>query len=167
MIRAHHLLAHGDQPAAATLRARLNFDLRHRRRLTLTADSGEKVLLDLAQATRLRGGDRIAMEDGRVLVIEAEAEPVMDIHAADRFALTRLAWHLGNRHTPTALFDDRLRIKPDHVLAAMAEGLGARVESLEAPFDPEAGAYADGGGHHHHHDDHDHSRDHGHHHHHD
>ena len=165
MIRAHHRLGAGEEANAATLTARLTFDLRHRRRMTLTAEGGETVLLDLAEATRLRDGDRIAMDDGRVLVIEAEAEPVMDIFAADRFALTRLAWHLGNRHTPTALFDNRLRIRPDHVLAAMAEGLGARVETLNAPFDPEAGAYADGGGghHHHHHDD---EHEHGHHHHH-
>jgi len=47
------------------------------------------------------------------------------------------------------------------VIAEMVAGLGGHVEEIEAPFDPEAGAYA-GGGHHHHDDDDD---AHGHHHH--
>ena len=154
MIRAHSLT---DRVDGDRLTARLVYDLRHRRRLGVTALTGEKVLLDLPEATRLRDGDRIALEDGRVLVIEAEAEEVAEIFPGEGASLAQLAWHLGNRHTPTAVLADRLRIHRDHVLEAMAERLGARVAHTEAPFDPEVGAYHDGGGsghggHHHHHD---------------
>jgi urease accessory protein len=156
LIRAHSLIS-GGAGAARTVRARLGYDDRHRRRLVVETSEGERVLLDLGEATRLRDGDRLAMDDGRVLVIEAEDEPVADILASDAHALARLAWHLGNRHTPTAVLADRLRIRRDHVLEAMVERLGARVEHREAPFDPEVGAYHDGGGHgHHHHHDEDH-----------
>lgn len=147
MIRAHRVMRGG---GPADLVAELSYDARHRRRLVLPTRQGESVLLDLQEATRLRGGDRVEMEDGRVLEIAAEAEPVRDLRPADAHAMTRLAWHLGNRHTPTAIFEDRLRIRPDHVLEALAERLGARVEALEAPFDPEPGAYHGEGGHHHH-----------------
>lgn len=153
MIRAHTRLAAGEGGPAA-LTARLGYDDRHRRRLTIDTLEGEAVLLDLAEATRLRGGDRIALEDGRVLAIEAEAEDVVDITAPDAASLTRLAWHLGNRHTPTAVMFDRLRIRRDHVLEAMVERLGGTVTPASAPFDPEVGAYHDGGGHGHHHHDH-------------
>lgn len=152
MIRAYGLTGEaGGEP----LVARLTYDLRHRRRVGVTAATGEKVLLDLPEATRLRDGDRVALEDGRVLVIEAEAEEVAEIFPGAGATLAQLAWHLGNRHTPTAVLGDRLRIHRDHVLEAMAERLGARVVHVEAPFDPEVGAYHDGGGHgghHHHHD---------------
>lgn len=151
MIRAHALT---DAPGeAAVLSARLAYDLRHRRRLTVTADNGERVLLDLPEATRLRDGDMVALEDGRVLLIAAEAEEVAEIFPGEGANLAQLAWHLGNRHTPTAVLADRLRILRDHVLEAMAERLGARVVRTEAPFDPEVGAYHDGGGHSHHHHD--------------
>ncbi|MEM7695118.1 MAG: urease accessory protein UreE [Pseudomonadota bacterium] len=149
MIRATHRVT--TRPADATVH--LDYDRRHRRRMALTTDAGEPVLLDLAEATRLLDGDCLAMDDGRTLGVRAEPEPVIDIvpaHAAD---LTRLAWHLGNRHTPTEILADRLRIRPDHVLEAMAERLGAQLVRQTAPFNPEAGAYADGGsarGHHHH-----------------
>jgi urease accessory protein len=103
-----------------------------------------------------------------------------EIRAADPLALTRVAWHFGNRHLPTEITPKALRIRRDPVIEAMAEGLGARVIALEAPFNPEGGAYAkaeDGApdshhhGHDHHHDhdhgsvhahDHDHDHDHGH-----
>jgi len=152
MIRADTLT----EAEGETLTARLPYDARHRRRLAVTAVTGERVLLDLPEAMRLRDGDRVAMADGRILLIEAEAEPVADIYPGDGATLAQLAWHLGNRHTPTAILGDRLRIHRDHVLEAMAERLGARVVHAEAPFDPEVGAYHDGGGHgHHHHHDHD------------
>lgn len=154
MIRAHKRIGNGGT-TGEEVRVRLGFDDRHRRRLTVETLSGERILLDLAEATRLRDGDRIAMDDGRVLLVEAEAEPVADVFADDPHALARLAWHLGNRHTPTAILPDRLRIRRDHVLEAMVERLGARVVHAQAPFDPEVGAYHDGGGHAHHHHEHD------------
>jgi urease accessory protein len=148
MARAAVRLQPGD-PRVAGDTVRLPFDDRHRRRLVVRTAAGERVLIDLPEAVRLGHGDRLLLDDGGVLGIEAEPEPVADLFAPD---LVRLAWHLGNRHTPTAILPDRLRIRRDHVLEAMAARLGARVEQAEAPFDPEAGAYHDGGGHGHHHD---------------
>ena len=78
-------------------------------------------------------------------------EPLLEIHAHDAGELVRIAWHLGNRHLPVQLLGERIRIRADHVIGEMVEGLGGHVDAIEAPFDPEAGAYA--GGHHHHHDD--------------
>ena len=85
------------------------------------------------------------------------AEPLTEIRAADTAALVRLAWHLGNRHLPTQLDGDRLLIRRDHVIEAMLVGLGAAVAHVDAPFDPEGGAYGhgeegrSGHGHGHHH----------------
>jgi urease accessory protein len=90
--------------------------------------------------------------------VRAKPEPLLEIHAHDDGELVRIAWHLGNRHLPVQLLADRIRIRADHVIKDMVEGLGGHVDDIEAPFDPESGAYAGGGGHHHHHhdDDHDH-----------
>ncbi|XWN34251.1 MAG: urease accessory protein UreE [Devosia sp.] len=148
--RAHALT---DGLAQAHLTVRLSYDDRHRRRLVVSAADGSRVLIDLAKATRLRSGDKLALDDGRVLAIAAEDEPVADIFAADERALRTLAWHLGNRHTPTAILADRLRIRRDHVLEDMARRLGAQVKTGDAPFDPEPGAYHGEGHHHHHHHD--------------
>ena len=80
----------------------------------------------------------------------------MEIHAHNNGELIRIAWHLGNRHLPVQLLDDRIRIRADHVIGEMVEGLGGHVDRIEAPFDPEAGAYAGGGHTTHHHDSDDH-----------
>jgi urease accessory protein len=128
----------------------LDHHTRQRRRLRLVADRGTAFLLDLPKARHLREGDLLRLDDGRLIAVRAALEPVLDITAADHLTLARLAWHLGNRHTPTQVLPDRLRIGDDHVLAAMLEGLGARIERRTAPFEPEGGAYGRHDGNHHH-----------------
>jgi urease accessory protein len=130
----------------------IDFDRRHRRRIVLTTLSGRELLIDFAQAVRLRDGDGLALEDGGIVRVRARPEPLLEIHAHDDGELVRIAWHLGNRHLPVQLLGDRIRIRADHVIRDMVEGLGGHVEAIEAPFDPEAGAYAPGVGHHHDHD---------------
>lgn len=136
----------------------IDYDRRFRRRILLTTASGRDVLIDEPQAVRLRDGDGLVV-DGGVVRVRAKPEPCMDIHAHEDGELIRIAWHLGNRHLPVQLLGDVIRIRADHVIADMVEGLGGHVDAIDAPFDPEAGAYA--GGHQHHHDDDD---DHHHHH---
>jgi urease accessory protein len=140
-------------PAHETDRVLIDFDRRHRRRLVLTTERGHELLLDFPQAVRLRDGDGLKTETGLVRVV-ARPEPLAEIHAHDDGELVRIAWHLGNRHLPVQLVGDRIRIRADHVIEEMVEGLGGHIDRIEAPFDPEAGAYA--GGHHGHgHHDHD------------
>jgi urease accessory protein len=121
----------------------LPYDGRHRRRLAMRTGDGCDFLLDLPEAHALRDGDGLLLDDGGVVRVVASAEPVADVLAPPHLLL-RLAWHIGNRHIPCELLPDRIRIARDHVLEAMVQGLGARVERVEAPFQPEAGAYAAG-----------------------
>ncbi|MDA9466637.1 urease accessory protein UreE [Bradyrhizobium sp. CCBAU 53415] len=155
----------------------LDFDDRHRRRMAMTGTRGLEFLLDLENAVALRGGDALVLEDGRLVEVVAAPEPLLEIRGRDPHHLIRVGWHLGNRHLPTQIMAKALRIRRDHVIEAMVKGLGARVIEIEAPFDPEGGAYADAGhAHHdhgHYHNDHHphdhaaHDHGHGHHHHHD
>jgi urease accessory protein len=131
----------------------LDFDDRHRRRMAMTGTRGLEFLLDLENAVALRGGDALVLEDGRLVEVVAAPEPLVEIRGADPHHLIRVAWHLGNRHLPTQIMAKGLRIRRDHVIEAMVRGLGARVVEIEAPFDPEGGAYA-GTGHGHAHEDH-------------
>jgi urease accessory protein len=142
----------------------LDYDDRHRRRMTMTGTRGLSFLLDLPEAAFLRHGDALVLEDGRRVEVLAAPEPLLEIRCSDPLHLARIAWHLGNRHLPTQLFPKYLRIRRDHVIADMAAKLGARVIEIEAPFDPEGGAYQTPV-HSHDHADHDHSRGHHHHHH--
>ena len=128
----------------------LDFDARHRRRIRLTTDQGEDVLLDLPKAVAMADGDGLQLEDGRLLKVQAAAEPVVEVRHKDPNQLVRVAWHLGNRHLPTEIRSQVLRIRPDHVTEDMLHGLGAELVKVQAPFQPEGGAYS---GHHHSHDD--------------
>jgi urease accessory protein len=165
----------------------LDFDDRHRRRMVMTGTRGLEFLLDLENAVALRGGDALVLDDNRLIEVVAAPEPLAEIRCNDPHHLVRVAWHLGNRHLPTQIMAKGLRIRRDHVIEAMVRGLGARVIEIEAPFDPEGGAYAGSGhahapeshshdhaahsshdhdDHRHHHDDHHHDEhcDHDHHH---
>jgi urease accessory protein len=127
--------------AAAADRVLLDHQARHRRRVSLTAEGGLAFLLDLPDATRLAAGDAILLEDGRFVIVEAAAEKLLEVTAPSPAALMRIAWHLGNRHTPVELRGDSLRILEDHVLAEMVRGLGGSLRPVTAPFSPEGGAY--------------------------
>ena len=142
MIRATSVIRAAGRRGTASDSVTLSFDDRHRRRLALQGDRGLEFLLDLPEATALRNGDGLTLEDGRVVEVLEKPEPLLVVKAADQRQLARLAWHIGNRHVPAAIEGDRILIRQDHVIAGMLVGLGARLSSVEAPFNPESGAYA-------------------------
>jgi urease accessory protein len=164
MLRADTVIPAGHWSGVPADTVVLDFDERYRRRVTMTGVGGLEFLLDLSDATMLRGGDGLRLEDGRVVEVVAEPEPLAELRGVDSTALSRIAWHLGNRHLPTEILPKALRIRRDPVIEAMAESLGARVIALEGPFNPEGGAYvkADGAAAEAHHHDHDHGHDHAH-----
>ena len=126
---------------------RLPFELRQKSRQRAALTSGEEVAVVLPRGEVLRGGDWIVASDGRVIEVVAQPEKVLHVLFATPHALTRAAYHLGNRHVPVQIGPGWLRIAADHVLEEMLRGLGASVSAIEAPFEPEAGAY---GAHHRH-----------------
>jgi len=143
----------------------LDYDHRHRRRIVLTGEKGHVFLLDLGEVPDLRDGDGIVLAGGEVVLVRAAPESLMEVHAHDAVHLARIAWHVGNRHLAAEIGDHSIRIRVDHVIAHMVEGLGGHVHKIEAPFNPEGGAYGGAApahahphGHGHHHD---HSHDHG------
>jgi urease accessory protein len=140
--------------ASAADRVVLDADDRSRRRIVLTGESGTSFLLDLEKPVTLRDGDGLVLDDGLIVLVAGKPEPLLEIAARNPFEFVRLAWHLGNRHTDVQIVGERIRIRVDHVLDEMVRGLGARVTTVEAPFDPEPAAP---GGHGHYGHGHDHS----------
>ena len=147
-------------------RLELPFEARQKSRFKAKLASGEEVGVILPRGEILRGGDLVTASDGRVIEIVSLPEKLLHVECAKPADLARIAYHLGNRHVPVEVGEGHLRLAADHVLEEMLKGLGARVSTLEAPFEPEAGAYhshTEGSGqakihdHHHDHDcDHDH-----------
>lgn len=135
---------------------------RHRRRAVLRCASGTRFLLDLPQAMALRDGDGLVLDDGAIVRIVGRPEPLVEIAAANAHALARVAWHIGNRHIEVEIVGEQLRIRRDHVIEEMLRGLGARLTPVDAPFNPESGAYDRGHDHRHHGHDHGHHRGHDH-----
>jgi urease accessory protein len=142
--------AAADRPADEVLE--LAFEQRERSRFRARLVSDEEIGVDLAPGSLIRHGDRLELDDGRVVHVEAAPEALMQVHAHDAIELSRIAYHVGNRHVPLQIGDGWLRLLPDHVLRAMIERLGGHVRDVQAGFQPESGAY--GHSHvHHQHDD--------------
>lgn len=167
MLLANEVIAKGDWQGLPADCVVLDFDDRHRRRLKMTGVNGLEFLLDLAAPIALRSGDAVKLSDGRLVEIVGMGEKLLEIRAQNPEALARLAWHLGNRHLPIQVLGQSLRIRRDHVIEAMLAGMGAKLRAIEAPFDPEGGAYAPAQAHKAQSHNHDHDHHHGHHHHHD
>jgi urease accessory protein len=155
--------------AGACDRVRLDYRDRFVRRRRLATAGGLAVVVDLAGTVSLDDGDALVLDDGRLVAVEAAAESLVEVRppaGAPAGTLARLAWHVGNRHTPAEVHADRLRVQRDHVIEDMLRHLGAELHPVEAPFRPEGGAYGHGRTHGHHDDDADddapsHGHDHG------
>ncbi|MGD1932908.1 MAG: urease accessory protein UreE [Candidatus Phaeomarinobacter sp.] len=119
----------------------LNYEDRHRRRIALEGHGGTHFLLDLPTVPSIRDGDAIVLDSKNMVLVRAAPEALMTITTDDPIHLARIAWHVGNRHLAAEIFDGGLRIRSDHVIAKMIEGLGGRITNAMAPFNPEGGAY--------------------------
>lgn len=118
-----------------------DFEQRFRRRFLFATEAGWEFLLDLRQPARLRDGDGLVLEDGGVIRVVALAESLVEITTFDDRTLTRIAWHLGNRHLPVQVMRHALRIHAEPITEDLIQRLGGRIEPMTAAFDPEPGAY--------------------------
>ena len=141
-------------------------DQRRVQAVHLTGVNGTHIGLMLPEPVLLRMGDALELDDGSFIDVVIEPEPLIEIRGNDLTHLARLAWHLGDRHVPVQVLANRLRMRRDPALEALLQNLGARLTPIEAPFDPEGGAYASApahdhhGAHHHDHDAHGHDHHH-------
>jgi urease accessory protein len=138
------------EPSTVIDRVTLDLEARRKRRQALTGAGGTRFLADLAAVPSLKDGDGFRLESGQVIEVRAAPEALMEVTVTDPSTLPRIAWHLGNRHLPVQFVAQKIRFRADHVIEAMLQKLGAEVRPVDAPFDPEGGAY--GHGHTHSHD---------------
>jgi urease accessory protein len=127
----------------------LDHEGRQRRRFALRGEGGLEFLLDLQKAAALNDGDALKLEDGRLVQVKAAPQPLLEIRAENPLRLTRIAWHIGNRHTAAEITADAIYIEDDHVLAEMVRGQGGTTTRITRPFQPERGAYEHDCGHDH------------------
>jgi len=126
----------------------------------LTGVNGTLIGLMLPEPVMLRMGDAFELDDGSFVDIVIEPERLIEVRGRDLIHLARIAWHLGDRHVPVQILGNRLRLRRDEAIEGLLVGLGARLTPIEAPFDPEGGAYAPAAHHHHGHDHHQSGHDH-------
>jgi len=180
MLTVDKILSQGHGLSAVLVRraatVELDWDVRQRSRFEAVDSQGRPLGVFLARGTVVRGADVLVAQDGSLIRVIAKAQPVMVVRTcADHGSpidLLRAAYHLGNRHVLLQVEHDRLKLEPDHVLAAMLRRMHLEVEDAQEAFEPEGGAYAAAGhadaaehGHGHDHDHghgHDHAHDHAH-----
>ncbi|ALG69297.1 urease accessory protein UreE [Beggiatoa leptomitoformis] len=138
MLKVFERLTH-PQPATVTLS--LSFDSRQKSRFCTQLADGTAALLDLPRGYILRGGDCLKAEDGRIILVQAALETVTHVQIVDPLLLARICYHLGNRHIALQIDAQWVRYQPDHVLDEMLQHFGLSISTLDAPFEPEGGAY--------------------------
>ena len=144
---AQQIIHNFDQERASAY-VTLDYAGRFLRRKRLVTDSGEPFLVELPETVSLSSTDGFVLDDNRVVAIKAKPESLLKVKHTN---LPRVAWHIGNRHTPCQVERDHLLIQEDHVMEALMRLLGADIEKLQAPFTPEGGAYGHGRTHSHSH----------------
>jgi urease accessory protein len=148
-----------DRPAGDTII--LDYAQRSAQKITVASVKGAAIEIDLAKPQRLRTDDLLVLDDGNLVEVVAAPEPLIEARAADVGGLSRLAWHLGDRHIPVQVLANRIRARREASIETLLTSLGAKVTAIDAPFEPEGGAYESSPAHSH---DHDHAHGHSHHH---
>lgn len=144
MRRVRQILIDGSWEGNVVSSVTLSYQNRYRRKLRMCDDKGMEFFLDLAQTTQLFEGDALVLDDGDLICVKAAKEDILEISCETVNQLTRIAWHIGNRHIPAQFLENNTcRILYDHVLQGMVVGLGARALRKKLPFSPERGAYSD------------------------
>jgi len=144
-----------DRPVADTVI--LDYAQRNAQKIAVTGVKGGTFEIELQQPVHLRTDDLLVLDDGTLVEVVAAPEPLIEARAADIAGLSRLAWHLGDRHVPVQVLANRIRVQHAPAIEVLLKSLGAKLTMIEAPFEPEGGAYASSHGH-----DHDHAHDHNH-----
>lgn len=126
----------------------MNYDERFIRRKKLVSNKGETFLVELSETKSLNDGDAFVLNDGRKILVKAAEEKLLEIKHIN---LSKIAWHIGNRHTPCQILENRLLIQDDVVMRDLLKKLGAKVKLIEDVFLPEGGAYGHGRTHNHKH----------------
>lgn len=121
---------------------------------------GTCVELDFQVPAVLRTDDALELDDGSLVEVVAEAEPLLEVRCGDPAALARLAWQLGDRHVPVEARAKSLRLRRDPATEKWLQEAGIPFIVIAAPFDPDAALSAGSDADHHHHHHHHH---HGHH----
>jgi len=129
----------GERPAADTVI--LDYAQRSTPNITVAGVKGGRFEIALAPPARLRTDDALELDDGRLIEVVAAPEPLIEARAADLAEVARLAWHLGDRHIPAQLFANRIRVRAETSVEQLLRALGAKLTRIEAPFEPEGGAY--------------------------
>jgi urease accessory protein len=150
-----------DRPVVDTVI--LDYAQRSAQKITVTGVKGASINIDMDEPVRLRTDDLLVLDDGSLVEVVAAPELLIEARAADVAGLARLAWHLGDRHLPVQVLANRIRAQRNPAMESLLKWLGAKLTMIEAPFEPEGGAYASSHGHSH---EHDHGHAHGHKHHH-
>jgi urease accessory protein len=163
MLSVNKLIPGGRGLAAVLLKRaasiELDWDVRQKSRFDATDSNGRTLGVFLPRGSVVRGGDVLVAEDGSLIRVLAAPQAVLRITACAEHGsavdLPRAAYHLGNRHVQLEVKPDHLQLEPDPVLADMLRAMHLIVREVQAPFEPEGGAYAASHAHHDH-DHHDH-----------
>lgn len=153
MPRAVRVIAAADRRERA-IADTLILDYARRSAGTFSATGLKGGTFDIALETpgRLGTDDILELDDGTLLEVVAAPEPLIEARAADLSGLMRLAWHLGDRHVPVQVLANRIRLRHEVALETLLRSLDAKLTLIEAPFEPEGGAYVASHGQGHHHD---------------
>src|SRR4051812_39074333 len=138
--RAVKILAAGASSAPAVDTLILNADDRRNRRAVVQGSKGMRVEFDFHDAIALRTDDCLQLDTGEVVEIVAAPEALIEVRAA-LATLARIAWALGDRHVPVQFLSGRFRLRRDDAVAKLIASLGGKITEIEAPFEPEGGAY--------------------------
>lgn len=116
----------------------LDHAARQARGAALRSHGGLEFRLDLDRNVVLKDGDAVKLDDGRLILVRAAPQPLVEIRAENPLRLMQVAWRMGQRHTPAEFTAEAIYVEEDPAIAEMARGQGCAVKDIMRPFHPES-----------------------------
>ena len=134
-------ILHNIGPASDEDFIELSYDERFLRRKKLTSYNGIEFLVDLKNTISLKKDDMFKLDSGLLINVRYKIEELLEIKGNN---LMHLIWHIGNRHIPCQIEENRILIQNDKVIEEMILRLNGQTKVVLEAFDPEGGAYGIG-----------------------
>ena len=141
-------ILHNIGPASDEDFIELSYDERFLRRKKLISYNGIEFLVDLKNTISLKKDDMFKLDSGLLINVRYKIEELLEIKGNN---LMHLIWHIGNRHIPCQIEENRILIQNDKVIEEMILRLNGQTKVVLEAFDPEGGAYGIGRTHGHRH----------------
>lgn len=113
----------------------LDWEELNKRILRKNTDNGTDVAISLEGDSHLHVGDILYQDEDAIIAVRTKLEPAYVVNPKTMTEMGKVAFELGNRHTPCLVTDNEIIVRFDETLESIFIETGVKYEKTERRFE--------------------------------